>query len=1761
MRKTLFSIILSAFLLNSLGPVPTAQADDLRLPSPGVIVPLSLPLNPPMLKGIKVHPEDPLRLEFILDQGDSISNQEALKNESTRLIKYFLATLTIPEKDLWVNLSPYEKDRIIPKSFGLTEMGRDLLAEDYMLKQITASLIYPEDQIGKKFWKRIYEEADQKYGTTNIPINTFNKVWIVPSKAVVYENVQAGTAYVVESKLKVMLEQDYLSLQKHSSVILSKTKDLSNVNALGSKIVREIVIPELTKEVNTGKNFAQLRQVYNSLILATWYKKKIKDSILERVYENKNKIAGVNGPDDVETIYRRYLQAFKKGVYNYIKEDIDPFTREMIPRKYFSGGALFTNAAMSSAMSSYKADPKELKKPDHAQVIDLMLDPQMSKYGRKGIGRIVLAQSVNQAMNVPIEVTQKFQSSAELFIGINRLIEDLTGPDQTVRNRAAQVLAALMKGGVITLEDLRGKIDLISHLKIMRSLAAPVKEQLFASTDVRGKAELPHLLDELTDPDRTVCLMAAQRLVALGKMKLIVAEDVREKMDLTRLLKGLIDRDSYTRLATAQVLKMLRQGDLIAVEDVHRKMDLRLLFKDLRDPDNTTCLMAAQGLAALAQGGLLNAEDLFLSKDLNVLFERFDSLGWDLSTKILLAKSYYLARGVNLPMSWKENLEYLFGILPPEGLNKLNVEQLVSKLELRDPAVMNLFLDQIVNKDFLKGLKVSEINLTEGGNAVTNFKDLMPIIFASNQYKMPERPQGLPKKNSPQTVEIFNGHNITVNNIAIDVMRPDERYGRTLVYNSPITGKRVFLKFLKKGENPDNLSYEHDLMNFFNLKKQEWGLQGNYPRGRIKLGKIPAGQVPFSPGIIREQDKDIELYLDEEKNYVFMAYETDLEANGHNDYKTYENDPDLSHEEFLKGLMINVHDRMVLAAHGLFDLEIIELFHNQENAQGRRYDWMIDMQNHEQIRLQQARHGAGRLNDVTGATRFPNICLSGPTDFPEIYYIGDMVTDAKIRRLADDRIDRLLSMVNEDESRVFPYLTSALLGDTMLALSLMPSTYLLRRKELSYQQESQQGSTFLRKSLGVMFKEAYRAYTGMDGNGYEQRLDLDISLIARQMAYFMTDQYLQDHRARLLIPESLYPGSIIDYVQPLGLRGIGEWDTKATQYDIPSRNGSLKLVERSFDLGPVNGQNPLQALIRAFYIATPVMVGKIDLNINNAQIFNSMEQAMLAGADDDGHFKVTTQYGSSILLADPDETILPSEGSRKFELGIVEKNGAIIKIFAVESLHGPFYRLSLYYQQGSEENNEQNGMIQVNTRDGNRISILQPFQNTARFGDLRNAGLADILMKYLFTVFERKMSDGLASETSNVTFQAVQLYLRQALVLGQSWPQAIAVVRHSRSLESVEWHSIRDGDYMGKALDKDIIGHLFFQGFEQGNDEWTEILLKATDRNGTYRIYNMLPKKDGKFKSGDEIQISLSNFIVFHDGKPVGRIIDTENQIIVHGFSAEQLNMHKNPAQIAVIKQIKAVAAAIHETSAWPGAAINWEKIRSLSLIRAFGVYKGNELVGLMVTHEGNFEYKSTGNLGQDQIVIEGIKVKEGESNLVIMRQLISKAVDLAVQFAGEAVAWPTSDEQGKVQLYLILNERLGNRLNFYGNQIRGPSDSDYTNIVSKMINDTYLAKYVPFGVKVRFNEKTKIKENYNLGQAWGVFLAIERKVSLEKARELYSISKEQSDPRVADLLRNLAFKLRDEPRLIRGSKRAILGEIKKIFRNILMNDHCTFRG
>ncbi len=370
--KPLFKLISLAvlvfFTVNTILPA-NALAQVNLLPSTGTLVPLSPGFTPPLIRGLRVYPDNPLKFDFIVDAGDSGLKGSDLKAESEKLIKYFLASLTIPEEDLWVNLSPHEKDRIVPTLLGQTEMGRDMLSQDYLLKQITASLIYPEDELGKQFWQKVYKKAYEQYGTTNIPVDTFNKVWILPDKALVYEH--QDRAFVVESHLKVMLEEDYVALQANqenshqlSAISYQNNEDnqltadsrklTAEMSKVSSSIVREIILPAIEAEVNAGKNFSQLRQIYNSLILAYWFKNNLKEAVLNQIYSGKNKIKGVDIEDkDIsQKIYSQYLESIKKGAYNLIKSEYDPNTNEVISRKYFSGGAQFTKLDMKEAVST-----------------------------------------------------------------------------------------------------------------------------------------------------------------------------------------------------------------------------------------------------------------------------------------------------------------------------------------------------------------------------------------------------------------------------------------------------------------------------------------------------------------------------------------------------------------------------------------------------------------------------------------------------------------------------------------------------------------------------------------------------------------------------------------------------------------------------------------------------------------------------------------------------------------------------------------------------------------------------------------------------------------------------------------------------------------------------------------------------------------------------------------------------------------------------------------------------------------------------------------------------------------------------------------------------------------------------------------------------------------------------------------------------------------------------------------------------------------
>ena len=272
------------------------------LPQPAVILTTSQEYQSPVLKGLRIDPKDPLKIEFIVDTADS---EDISEEESQKLIRYFLAGLTVPEEDLWVNLSPYESDRIVPEKLGITDLGKDLLCQDYVLKQLSSSLTHPDTDIGKEYWQN---------GTEQL-----SKIWIVPKVAELYEK-----------KDRVLITKAELDVKSES--------DCNNV-----------LLPEIRKDINSGENFANLRQMYSSLILARWFKQKFKNSFYKH-YIDQGKVNGVDiaDKDAKDKIYDLYVKAYQMGVYKFSRLEKDSNQK----RQYFCGGADMVNIPLTSASSS-----------------------------------------------------------------------------------------------------------------------------------------------------------------------------------------------------------------------------------------------------------------------------------------------------------------------------------------------------------------------------------------------------------------------------------------------------------------------------------------------------------------------------------------------------------------------------------------------------------------------------------------------------------------------------------------------------------------------------------------------------------------------------------------------------------------------------------------------------------------------------------------------------------------------------------------------------------------------------------------------------------------------------------------------------------------------------------------------------------------------------------------------------------------------------------------------------------------------------------------------------------------------------------------------------------------------------------------------------------------------------------------------------------------------------------------------------------------
>jgi tRNA(Arg) A34 adenosine deaminase TadA len=303
-------------------------------------------ISPPCLKGLILDPVRPLDFHFVFDPGtEPLIRQERVSHQSRPLIDYFLTALAFADDDLWVNLNPREADRIMPDGLAHTQMGKVMLAQDYLLKQAASQLLNPKNIFGKSFWSHLASITRTGPKGSSAKKNDFlDKVWIVPDTVVVHE--QKDRVYIERCRLRVMMEEDYQVLRAGPSDTDSSHEGSSSVRE-GlkpgmKKIFRQRIRPELESLVNGSPMFAPLRQVYHSFILAAWYKRSIKHSILNQRFSDRGQIQGFarDGVGYKERIYENYLDKIRQGVFDVIQEEYDPDQREVIAKRYFSGGLL-----------------------------------------------------------------------------------------------------------------------------------------------------------------------------------------------------------------------------------------------------------------------------------------------------------------------------------------------------------------------------------------------------------------------------------------------------------------------------------------------------------------------------------------------------------------------------------------------------------------------------------------------------------------------------------------------------------------------------------------------------------------------------------------------------------------------------------------------------------------------------------------------------------------------------------------------------------------------------------------------------------------------------------------------------------------------------------------------------------------------------------------------------------------------------------------------------------------------------------------------------------------------------------------------------------------------------------------------------------------------------------------------------------------------------------------------------------------------------
>jgi hypothetical protein len=213
--------------------------------------------------------------------------------------------LVLNPDEFWVNLNPSEPDRIIGSQLGETNAGRELLDADFQLKRSSATLMNPNTKLGAQYWRDLAGSSSSVcYGS---------RMWIVPGQVEVRED--GGSLYILKAQLAVKAVPDHVADMPASCHYDAQT------DARGQRLDQTMIVPLITKMVNTAPEYAPIRRAFMARIVAQW----IRDRHASGQRTSFDSLIGSGniGPARLQDgwqpqqVFNAYVKSLKDGEFTY----------------------------------------------------------------------------------------------------------------------------------------------------------------------------------------------------------------------------------------------------------------------------------------------------------------------------------------------------------------------------------------------------------------------------------------------------------------------------------------------------------------------------------------------------------------------------------------------------------------------------------------------------------------------------------------------------------------------------------------------------------------------------------------------------------------------------------------------------------------------------------------------------------------------------------------------------------------------------------------------------------------------------------------------------------------------------------------------------------------------------------------------------------------------------------------------------------------------------------------------------------------------------------------------------------------------------------------------------------------------------------------------------------------------------------------------------------------------------------------------------